>query len=65
MKQQESNQSPFELLEDLNLIGCFEGEKSLSQNYKNELSKALNRKQKLKKRNVKMNRCTSLIGKES
>lgn len=34
----------FELLEELNLIGCFEGEKTLSQNYKNELSKSLGKK---------------------
>lgn len=47
IKQQKAKRSPFELLEELNLIGCFEGEKSLSQNYKKELSKSLNSKNKV------------------
>lgn len=53
VKQQEAKKSPFELLEELNLIGCFEGENTLSQNYKNELSKSLSKKHKSKKLNAK------------
>lgn len=34
----------FELLKEFNLIGCFDGEKSFSQNYKKELSKSLSQK---------------------
>jgi hypothetical protein len=39
-----AQKSPFELLEKLHLIGCFEGEKTLSQNYKKLQSKSLEKK---------------------
>lgn len=53
LKEEEAKQSPFELLEKLNLIGCFEGEQSLSQNYKSELTKSLSQKHKMKKKHGK------------
>lgn len=46
--KQQAKKSSFELLEELDLIRCFEGEKLLSQNYKVELSKSLNQKYKSK-----------------
>ena len=49
VKEREKKQTPFEILEELNLIGCFEGEESLSQIYKDEISKSLNKKYKSKK----------------
>ncbi len=44
IRQQKTKLSPFEILEELNLIGCFEGEKLLSQNYKDKFSRSLNKK---------------------
>lgn len=44
IKQEERQKTPFELLEELNLIGCFEGEKTLSKNYKKILSQSLAKK---------------------
>lgn len=43
-KEREAQKSPFELLDEQNLIGCFEGEKTLSTSYKKELTKSLKRK---------------------
>ena len=58
VKEQEAQKSPFELLEELNLIGCFEGEEDLSINYKNVLSQSLTKKHssfKPKKKETKLN----------
>lgn len=44
IKQQESQKSPFTLLDELQLIGCFEGEKQLSQSYKRQISDTLDKK---------------------
>lgn len=53
VKEKKSQKTPFELLEELHLIGCFEGEKGLSQTYKEEISNSLSKKyrpNKLKKK---------------
>lgn len=39
--QEEIQKSPFELFEEFHMIGCFEGEEDLSQNYKKKLSALL------------------------
>lgn len=44
IKQQELQKSPFALLEELQLIGCFEGEQELSQIYKSDISDSLHKK---------------------
>lgn len=44
VKQREEQKSPFKLLEELHLIGCFEGEENLSITYKKELSDSLSKK---------------------
>lgn len=49
IKEKEVKKNPFEILEELNLIGCFEGEKTLSENYKEELSDSLKSKFRSKK----------------
>ena len=54
VKQKESQKSPFELLEELHLIGCFEGEKKLSQNYKKKFSQSLEKKYKATKSKKKL-----------
>lgn len=53
-KKKEIRKSPFELLDELNLIGCIQGKKDLSVNYKKEITKSLVKKhQKRKKNRVK------------
>lgn len=44
VKHQESQKSPFEMLEELDLIGCFDGEPTLSTDYKKALSDSLEQK---------------------
>jgi hypothetical protein len=44
VQQEETQKSPFELLEEFQLIGCFEGEEDLSQTYKKKLSTSLEEK---------------------
>jgi len=50
VKEEEAKKSPFTLLEELDLIGSFEGEKGLSQNYKNQLTDSLHKKHRSLKR---------------
>lgn len=49
IKSKESQKSPFDLLEELNLIGCLEAEENLSLDYKTVLSKSLSKKHSLSK----------------
>ncbi len=54
VKQKEVKKTPFELLEELHLIGSFEGEKELSIDYKKKISKYVEQKHrssKIKKKN--------------
>lgn len=44
VKDKKVQKSPFELLEELNLIGCCEGEKNLSRDYKKELNQTFAKK---------------------
>jgi len=44
VQKQKEESSPFDLLEDLGLIGCFEGDPHLSKNYKSEISDILTEK---------------------
>lgn len=53
VKEKEAQKTPFELLEELELIGCLEGEKDLSQNYKKVLSESLQAKHSSKKSRAK------------
>ena len=43
-KQKETQKTPYELLEELNLVGCINGGKNLSRDYKKELSQSLTKK---------------------
>lgn len=44
VREEEIQKSPFELFEEFHMIGCFEGEEDLSQNYKKKLSTSLKEK---------------------
>lgn len=48
-KDKEAQKSPFEMLEELNLIGCIEGNKNLSREYKKELYQSLSKKHGMSK----------------
>lgn len=48
-KENEAQKSPFELLEELNLIGCCESEEKLSSDYKKELYQSITKKHSIKK----------------
>lgn len=50
VKEEERRKSAFDLMDELGLIGCFDGEPGLSQNYK----KGLNRPIPLSKRNLQV-----------
>ena len=42
-KSPKKKKTPFELLEEYNLIGCFEGEENLSRDYKKLLTQSLSK----------------------
>ncbi len=44
VKQKEIQKSPFDLLEEFQMIGCLEGEEDLSQTYKEKLFTSLQKK---------------------
>lgn len=44
VEEQKAKPSPFEAFDDLGLIGCFEGDADLSENYKTEIADSLNKK---------------------
>lgn len=54
VKEKETQKSPYELLEELNLLGCFEGEANLSQAYKSVLSESLKKKHRIPKTKKKV-----------
>ena len=44
VQKQKEKPSPFDVFEDLGLIGCFEGDSDLSENYKSEIQGYLDKK---------------------